>query len=55
MGRKRKYHTDEERRAANRLKQRRYYQRHRKEIIAHKMKMYWEKKNEQSRVDKKMS
>ena len=42
MGRKRKYFTEEEIDECNRTKSKRYYERHRREILRKRMRKYWE-------------
>ena len=49
MGRNKKYFTDEEINECNRSKSKRYYARHREEILRRRMQKYWKS------VDKKMS
>lgn len=51
MGRKRKYNTEEEILEARRKRQRKYYLKNRENIIAKKMKEYWEKKNEKNKME----
>ena len=45
MGRKKKYHTEEERKEAQRRMWREWYDRNKDELNAHRMEKYYEQKN----------
>jgi hypothetical protein len=45
MGRKKKYHTEEEKKAANNATWKRWYEKNKEKLNAHRMEIYYEQKN----------
>lgn len=51
MGRRKKYHTEEEQRQAKLERWRRWYEKNKEEHNAHRMEKYYEQKNKENGVE----